>query len=95
MKYISNKKRKMEFNQRLVIAIIVADPTHHIGPKGKYNQPFSWADHLSTLTPRKFTGRYRVTPDGFDILYELVKDKLETAFLAHAKNSRSESNARF
>ena len=94
MEYFSKKERMIEFNQRLVIAMIVADPTHHIGPKGKYNQPFSWADHLSMLTPRKSTDRYRLTPHGFDIISELVKRKLETADEARAKNSRGESNAR-
>ena len=46
------------------------------------------------LTPRKSTDRYRLMPHGFDIIYELVKRKLETADEARAKNSRGESNAR-
>ena len=32
MEYFSKKKCKMEFNQRLLIAMMVADPTHHMRP---------------------------------------------------------------
>ena len=46
--------------------------TWSFGDRRLYEQPFSWSDHLSMLTPKRFTDRYRLTPDGFDILYELV-----------------------
>ena len=45
------------------------------------------------LTPKRFTDRYRLTPDGFEILYELVKDKLSTLDEAHAKSSKGEFSA--
>ena len=92
LEYLSTKKRKMEFNHRLVATLMM--PTRHpMGPKAKYEQPFSWNDHLAMLTPRTFTDRYRVMPAGFDILYELVKDKLVAKDEVSAKNSRGESKA--
>ena len=93
LEYLTKKKRKMELNQQLVTALVMTQPTRHLGSKAKYEQPFSWSDHLSMLTPKRFTDRYRLTPDGFDILYELVKDKLSTLDEAHAKSSRGEFSA--
>ena len=42
------------------------------------------------MTPKLLTDRNRLTPDGFDILYELVKEKPSTLDEANAKSSRGE-----
>ena len=47
LEYLTKKKRKFEFNQRLVTALVMAEPTRHMGSKAKCEQPFSWSDHLS------------------------------------------------
>ena len=44
-------------------ALVMAEPTRHIGSTAKYEQPFSWSDHLFMLTPKRFTDRYRLTPE--------------------------------
>ena len=63
-------------------ALVMAEPTRHMGSTAKYEQPFSWSDYLFMLTPKRFTDRCRLTPDSFNTLDE-----------AHAKSSRGESSA--
>ena len=50
------------------------------GPRGRKRKPFShfsWADHLNRLSSRDFKLRYRVDREGFSILDNLLKGKLE------------------
>jgi hypothetical protein len=72
-----------------VIATTVAEPIcGPQGPKRADEQPFSWDAHLARLTPRMFRIRYRLTPDGFDILHSKVHTKLTAEDVDQATKSK-------
>ena len=88
----AKRARNFHVNRAVVAAIIattVAESTQGPqGPKRADDHPFSWDDHIARLSPPMFVSRYRLTPDGFDILHSKVHDKLTAEDEGKATNSK-------
>jgi hypothetical protein len=86
------KRIKHLQNKAIIAALIatqVAESTQGPqGPKRADEHPFSWEVHLSRLTAKMFTFRYRLTPAAFDILHSRVRNKLSAKDVRQAERSR-------
>ena len=68
------KRRRLIFNAAVVGALWLAAPARHAAPNRRKESPFSWEDHVRSMTALEFRKRYRLTLTGFDVLFGMVRD---------------------
>jgi hypothetical protein len=81
------KRRRLISNAAVVGALWLAAPTRHAAPNRRRESPFSWEDHVRSMTALEFRKRYRLTPTGFDVLFGMVRDELYVTDVRQAQNS--------
>ena len=84
---LASKRRRLVQTAAILGALYLTSPTRYTAPNRRRVSPFSWEDHVGSMTAIEFRKRYRLTPHGFDVLLGKVRDELYVIDLRQAQRS--------
>ena len=84
----ARKRRRLVVTAAIVGALCLTSSTRYTAPNRRHVSPFSWEDHVGSMSAIEFRKCYRITPHGFDVLLGKVRDDLSVIDLRQAQRSR-------
>jgi len=84
----ARKRRRLVVTAAIVGALCLTSSTRYTAPNRRRVSPFSWEDHVGSMSAIEFRKRYRITPHRFDVLLGKVRDDLSVIDLRQAQRSR-------
>ena len=84
----ARKRHRLVVTAAIVGALCLTSSTRYTAPNRRRVSPFSWEDHVGSMSAIEFRKRYRIAPHGFDVLLGKVRDDLSVIDLRQAQRSR-------